>query len=73
MRIDVDEEKCTGCGKCEQICPKGGKIWHINKTAHASDLEYCHVCTLCAGICPVGAIRVLRDTDVEKEKENQKE
>jgi ferredoxin len=36
-------------------------IWSINKVAHASNLGYCHVCTICASKCPTGAIFVDRD------------
>lgn len=61
LKIIVDEEKCIACGKCKEICPKGGKIWTIDKTAHASNLQYCHVCTLCAMVCRRDAILVERN------------
>ncbi|MGZ7108291.1 MAG: 4Fe-4S binding protein [Methanobacterium sp.] len=64
MRIEVDKEKCTGCGKCKEACPKGSKIWKIgnDKKATASNLTYCHLCTFCASKCPQDAIHVIRDT-----------
>ncbi len=64
MKILVDKKKCTGCGKCEEACPKGGVIWSIDRKtdiAKASNLEYCHQCTICAGKCPEGAIKIVRD------------
>ena len=61
MRIEVDKGKCTGCGECQQVCPKGPKIWKVDDKAEASNLRYCHVCTLCASKCPEGAIKVIRD------------
>ena len=61
LKILVDKEKCTGCGECRNTCPKGPKIWKINKIAHASNLEFCHVCTICASKCPEGAIEVVRN------------
>ena len=69
MKIIVDEDKCTGCGICKEACPKGAKIWDVNKKAMATNLEYCHLCTICAGKCPEGAILVLRDEPNEKKND----
>ena len=69
MRIEVDKEKCTGCGICREACPKGPKIWKINDKAEATNLRFCHVCTICASKCPQGAIKVIRD-DKDESKEN---
>ncbi len=73
MRIEVDKEKCTGCGKCREACPKGPRIWTIGKDgkAHPSNLEYCHVCINCASVCPQNAIHVIRDAE-EKEETQKK-
>ena len=73
MRIEVDPKKCTGCGMCQEACPKGPKIWKIGEKADPVDLRYCHVCTLCASKCPQGAIKVIRDDENgEKEKIGEK-
>ncbi len=64
MKIVVDNEKCTTCGICREVCPKGGKIWGINrkkKKAEASNLEFCHLCTFCASKCPEEAIKIIRE------------
>ncbi|MDP1553613.1 MAG: ferredoxin family protein [Methanobacteriaceae archaeon] len=70
MRIDVDQEKCTGCGNCLEICPKGYKIWKKNSEGKAEiiDLFFCHGCTLCASKCSADAIKIVRDTYEKKEK-----
>lgn len=68
MKIVVDKDKCTGCGICKEACPKGAKIWDINEKAMATNLEYCHLCTICAGKCPEQAIQVIRDDGNEKTK-----
>lgn len=73
MRIVVDEDKCTGCGICKEVCPKGAKIWDVNKKAMATNLEYCHVCTICAGKCPEEAIHVIRDEINEKKNDKKKD
>lgn len=74
MKVVVDKDKCTGCGKCREMCPKGFKIWNIgpDKKAEASNLRFCHVCTICAGVCPTKAIQVIRDRE-EDEKEGANE
>ena len=56
MRIVVDKDKCTGCGICKEACPKGAKIWDVKDKAMATNLEFCHLCTICAGKCPEQAI-----------------
>ncbi len=68
MKIVVDKDKCTGCGICKEACPKGAKIWDVNEKAMATNLEYCHLCTICAGKCPEQAIHVIRDERNEKTK-----
>lgn len=68
MRIEVDPEKCTGCGICKEACPKGAKIWDIDEKAMATNLQFCHLCTICASKCPEGAIHVIRE---DNEKNNQ--
>ena len=42
MRIEVDQEKCTGCGNCMEICPKGYRIWKKNAAgkAEVKDLTF---------------------------------
>ncbi|HIH62058.1 MAG TPA: ferredoxin family protein [Methanobacteriales archaeon] len=72
MKIIIEYEKCTGCGKCKEACPKGGKIWTIDrkrKIAIPSNLEYCHLCIICASKCPEEAIRIIRDDNYEKSPE----
>lgn len=73
MRIDVDPERCTGCGKCKKACPKGAVIWNVDKTANASNLRFCHVCTLCASSCPEDAIHIVRDAEDEPKKQDTEE
>ncbi len=72
MKILVDKEKCTGCGECKEACPKGGKIWDVNSHAVATNLPFCHLCTICASKCPEQAIIVVRDDNEppEHDKEN---
>ena len=50
----VDEEKCTGCRKCAEVC-RYGAIAVLTKPLVFSEL--CHGCGGCAIACPPRAIR----------------
>ena len=69
MKIIVDKDKCTGCGECKEACPKGAKIWNVEDKAMATNLQFCHLCTICASKCPEQAILVVRDDNKPLEEE----
>lgn len=66
----VDEEKCTGCGKCAEACPKNGivimpqsrsvyvscRTTQKGKAVTSVCKAGCIGCSLCAKKCPEGAI-----------------
>lgn len=55
--LELNEEKCTGCGKCMEVCPHnvfglyGGK-------ARIIDRDACMECGACSVNCPFAAIEV---------------
>lgn len=51
IRLKVDKEKCTNCGKCQQVCPMD-----VDPVKHPNSME-CIKCKTCAHSCPVNAIR----------------
>ena len=55
--INVDKEKCTGCGLCEKACPFGAIII-VEKIAKIGD--ECTLCGACVDKCNVGAITIQR-------------
>ncbi len=55
--INIDEEKCTGCGLCIPNCPEGAIQIIDNKARLISDL-FCDGLGACLGHCPEGAITV---------------
>ena len=56
--IEIDEEKCTGCGVCIPDCPEGALQVIDGKARLVSDL-FCDGLGACIGTCPEGAIRVI--------------
>ncbi|KPK75531.1 MAG: ferredoxin [candidate division Zixibacteria bacterium SM23_73] len=51
----VDEEECTGCALCSEVCPTGA----ISVTRIAQiDSSKCIACLACVNQCPQGAIAV---------------
>lgn len=50
----VDENLCTYCGKCAEVCEFKAIAIIGNKVLVYNDL--CHGCGLCAMVCPTGAI-----------------
>lgn len=55
--IKIDEEKCTGCGKCIPACPEGALQLIDGKARLVSDL-FCDGLGACIGDCPEDAITI---------------
>ena len=53
--IQIDEEKCNGCGKCVHACHEGA-IGLVNGKAHLMRDDYCDGLGDCLPNCPMGAI-----------------
>ncbi len=55
--MDVDADKCTGCGACHDNCPGGIMIMGDDNVAKMDpDKMFCFSCSNCAVVCPVDAI-----------------
>ena len=59
--IEIDQEKCNGCGACAQACHEGA-IGMVNGKAQLLRDDYCDGLGDCLPACPTGAI-----TFVERE------
>jgi len=62
--VQLDQQRCTGCGMCVNFCPvevfdlvpgNGGN----GKISQATREEACWACDTCVGQCPTGAIRII--------------
>jgi NAD-dependent dihydropyrimidine dehydrogenase PreA subunit len=56
--IEIDEEKCNGCGNCIPKCSEGA-LAIINGKAKLVDEIYCDGLGACLGICPQDAIKII--------------
>ena len=55
--LSFDVEKCTGCGKCTEVCPHGVFVMNERK-AQIGERDLCMECGACALNCPARAIEV---------------
>lgn len=61
--IEIDEEKCDGCGNCVPSCAEGA-IQIVDGKAKVIADKYCDGLGACLGECPLGAMKI-----VEREAE----
>jgi len=66
-KIEIDQERCKGCGLCTISCPKA--LMKIGEEINRQGYFYvvwdadgqCTGCAICGEICPDVAIRVWRE------------
>ena len=55
--LNLNAEKCIGCGKCTEVCPHN--VFSIaDKKVRIKDKDSCMECGACTMNCPVNAISV---------------
>ena len=66
--IEIDEERCTGCGLCIPACPEGA-IQIVDGKARLIRDIYCDGLGACLGECPEDAIRIIEREAEEFDEE----
>ncbi len=56
MGLRLDSLKCTGCGKCVDICPGDLLYLDCNNKSRIRNQANCWDCMACVKSCPVGAL-----------------
>ena len=57
VTLELDVDKCVGCGMCTLVCPHGVLEMGEDKAA-VVDRDSCMECGACSRNCPVQAINV---------------
>ncbi|HOI75505.1 MAG TPA: mercury methylation ferredoxin HgcB [Syntrophales bacterium] len=57
VTLEVDREKCTGCGVCLEVCPH--EVLELReKRVRIRNRDACMECGACSRNCPAGAVSV---------------
>ena len=57
--VEIDEDKCQGCGKCVRICPKS-LIEIVDEKARVEQPYLCDGLRGCMKRCPENAITITK-------------
>ena len=68
-QMDIDQERCKGCGLCVSVCPK--KALELSEEsnpmgyfpAYQARPEDCNYCAICCMMCPDVAITITQTAD----------
>jgi heterodisulfide reductase subunit A2 len=56
IRASIDEDKCSGCRICNDLCPFNAILFHADRMVSEVNPALCQGCGTCVAACPAGAI-----------------
>ncbi len=56
IRATVDQDKCSGCRICNNLCPFNAIMFHEDRMVTEVNPALCQGCGTCVAACPAGAI-----------------
>lgn len=58
QQLITNIQKCTRCGRCMEVCPKGARVVTADFLYPTTDFDRCNQCLNCSLSCPSGAIKL---------------
>ena len=56
VRASINENQCSGCRICNNLCPFNAILFHEDKMVSEINAALCQGCGTCVAACPAGAI-----------------
>jgi heterodisulfide reductase subunit A len=56
IRATVNQDMCSGCRICNNLCPFNAILFHEDKMVSEVNPALCQGCGTCVAACPAGAI-----------------
>ena len=56
VRANIDQEKCSGCRICNNMCPYNAIVFHEDRSVSEVITALCQGCGTCVASCPSGII-----------------
>lgn len=65
-----DKDRCTSCRLCEKQCANGVHTFSVEKKIMISDESRCVNCQRCVAVCPVRALKIIKNPNVLRDNAN---